>query len=74
MQKKGSEEQTAHHRCAEHDEMDCKLFMDFDMAVLGRPWPQYEEYSALVSLAHLEVLSEVYRSAGCPGFATHSNA
>ena len=31
--------------------MDCKLFMDFDMAVLGRPWPQYEEYSALAALA-----------------------
>lgn len=27
--------------------MDCKLFMDFDMAVLGRPWQQYEVYSSL---------------------------
>eukprot|EP00438_Fugacium_kawagutii_P021973 Skav217001 [mRNA] locus=scaffold1803:53632:55638:+ [translate_table: standard] len=39
--------QTAHHMCTEDDEMDCKLFMDFDMAVLGRPWPQYEMYSGL---------------------------
>jgi hypothetical protein len=40
-----AEVQTAHHKCTEDDEMDCKLFMDFDMAVLGRPWPQYEAYS-----------------------------
>jgi len=24
--------------------MDCKYFMDFDMAVLGRPWAAYEAY------------------------------
>lgn len=29
--------------------MDCKLFMDFDMAVLGRPWHQYEVYSDLTA-------------------------
>lgn len=29
--------------------MDCKLFMDFDMAVLGRPWQQYEVYSDLTA-------------------------
>lgn len=41
--------QTAHHKCTEDDEMDCKLFMDFDMAVLGRPWQQYEVYSDLTA-------------------------
>ena len=37
--------QTADHKCNADDDGDCKLFMDFDMAVLGRPWEQYEVYS-----------------------------
>eukprot|EP00933_Yihiella_yeosuensis_P046839 TRINITY_DN42466_c0_g1_i1.p1 TRINITY_DN42466_c0_g1~~TRINITY_DN42466_c0_g1_i1.p1 ORF type:complete len:488 (-),score=86.66 TRINITY_DN42466_c0_g1_i1:97-1560(-) len=36
--------QTAHHKCSEEDESDCRYFMDFDMAVLGRPWADYEVY------------------------------
>jgi len=37
--------QTASHKVSESDDNDCKLFMDFDMAVLGRSWEQYELYS-----------------------------
>ncbi|CAE7642679.1 coaD [Symbiodinium sp. CCMP2592] len=53
-------EQTAHHKCADGDEMDCRLFMDFDMAVLGRPWEQYEEYSRQIRQEYCHVPEAVF--------------
>lgn len=47
--------QTKHHRCADSDPMDCRLFMDFDMAVLGRPWPEYEAYSKQIRQEFIHV-------------------
>lgn len=55
--------QTAHHRCAESDELDCKLFMDFDMAVLGKPWEEYEEYSKKIRREYIHVPEPVYWTA-----------
>ena len=65
-----AKEQTAHHKCTEQDETDCKLFMDFDMAVLGRPWPQYELYSQqirpiLSSPDHLQHYLVAFQTPSC---------
>mmetsp|Transcript_168 Transcript_168/g.273 ORF Transcript_168/g.273 Transcript_168/m.273 type:complete len:248 (+) Transcript_168:45-788(+) len=35
---------TADHVCTSEDSEDCKLFMDWDIAILGQPWPRYETY------------------------------
>lgn len=35
---------TADHKVSPEDTTDCRFFMDFDMAILGTPWPQYERY------------------------------
>ncbi|CAJ1332260.1 unnamed protein product [Effrenium voratum] len=56
-------EQTAHHKCTERDELDCKLFMDFDMAVLGRPWPQYEVYSEQIRQEYSHVPEALFCAA-----------
>ncbi|CAE7865795.1 unnamed protein product [Symbiodinium sp. KB8] len=40
--------------------MDCRLFMDFDMAVLGRPWEQYEEYSRQIRREYSHVPEAVF--------------
>ena len=38
---------TANHRCKETDALDCRLFMDMDMAVLARqPFSSYAAYAA----------------------------
>lgn len=52
--------QTKHHRCADSDPMDCRLFMDFDMAVLGRPWPEYEVYSRQIRQEFIHVPEAVF--------------
>mmetsp|Transcript_141561 Transcript_141561/g.440066 ORF Transcript_141561/g.440066 Transcript_141561/m.440066 type:complete len:477 (-) Transcript_141561:48-1478(-) len=44
--------QTADHKCSPTDEEDCKLFMDFDMAVLGRPWEEYQTYSKQIKMEY----------------------
>ena len=35
---------TATHRVDATECMDCKLFMDMDMAILGQPWAVFEDY------------------------------
>lgn len=52
--------QTADHKCKEDDESDCKFFMDFDMAVLGRPWDQYEIYSKQIREEYKHVPEAIY--------------
>lgn len=60
---KGWIHQTAHHKCSEEDSLDCKLFMDFDMAVLGRPWPDYDLYSKQIRQEYSHVPDSLYCSA-----------
>uniref|UniRef100_A0A7S4VSM3 Cytidyltransferase-like domain-containing protein n=1 Tax=Alexandrium monilatum TaxID=311494 RepID=A0A7S4VSM3_9DINO len=55
--------QTAHHRCAPGDELDCKLLMDFDMAVLGKPWEAYEEYTQKIRREYIHVPEPVFWTA-----------
>eukprot|EP00434_Breviolum_minutum_P025657 symbB.v1.2.022672.t1/scaffold1992.1/size93445/3 len=65
--------QTAHHKCTEDDEMDCKLFMDFDMAVLGRPWQQYEVYSQQIRQEYSHVPEALYCTARSAFLASASH-
>lgn len=55
--------QTAHHRCSSEDEIDCRFFMDFDMAVLGRPWPEYEVYSKQIRKEYCHVSEALFCTA-----------
>lgn len=55
--------QTAHHRCGPDDDDDCRLFMDFDMAVLARPWPQYRSYSSEVRREYIHVSDALFCTA-----------
>lgn len=49
---------TASHRVEETDDMDCRLFMDFDMSVMAKPSREYDAYAAQVraEYAHLNSL------------------
>jgi cytidyltransferase-like protein len=40
--------QTKHHVCAADDPNDCHFFMDFDMAILGKPAEEYKAYTTAV--------------------------
>jgi pantetheine-phosphate adenylyltransferase len=64
--------QTSDHRCADTDEHDCKLFMDFDMAILAAPPAEYRVYAASVrqEYAHHGTIAWAYgRSAFLSSFA-----
>mmetsp|Transcript_98778 Transcript_98778/g.174292 ORF Transcript_98778/g.174292 Transcript_98778/m.174292 type:complete len:486 (+) Transcript_98778:59-1516(+) len=52
--------QTATHKVSESDDSDCKAFMDFDMAVLGRPWEKYLEYSKQIRQEYIHVPEAVF--------------
>ncbi|GAB5359452.1 hypothetical protein AAMO2058_000545300 [Amorphochlora amoebiformis] len=39
---------TASHKCSPMDSYDCRVFMDWDMAILAQPWKRYEKYMAQV--------------------------
>jgi hypothetical protein len=43
---------TANHTCAEGDELDKKLFMDFDMAILAAPPARYAQYADAIWREH----------------------
>lgn len=74
--------QTATHRCAPEDDGDCRLFMDFDMAILASPPHEYRAYAHAVrrEYAHLSslawcwgrsrFLSQLARADSPPIFAT----
>jgi len=55
--------QTKHHVCSPDDEGDCKLFMDFDMAVLGWPRQQYNEYRKQVRNEYIHIPAGIFCSA-----------
>ncbi|KAJ8598415.1 hypothetical protein CTAYLR_007648 [Chrysophaeum taylorii] len=55
--------QTKHHRCMADDPIDCKFFMDFDMAVLGKPAAEYDAYAARAR----EEYASVPEAAWCRG-------
>lgn len=71
---------TASHKVGEDEEDDCKLFMDFDMAVLGKPWEQYFQYARQIRAEYQHVGEALYckarahflvaTAAGPPVFAT----
>ena len=52
--------QTASHKVADDDEVDCKFFMDFDMAVLGRPWESYVPYTKQIRTEYQHVPEAVF--------------
>ena len=54
--------QTKDHRCTDADELDCKLFMDFDMAILATPPAEYAAYAANVrrEYGHLSTAAWCY--------------
>lgn len=52
--------QTAHHGCAPNDEPDCRFFMDFDMAVLGKPWEEYVVYTEKIRKEYIHLPEPVY--------------
>lgn len=52
--------QTASHKVSDEDEQDCKLFMDFDMAILGTPWERYDKYSQQVRSEYCHVPEAVF--------------
>jgi len=47
--------QTKKHRSTPEDSVDCQLFLDFDMAVLARPWDQYLRYTQQVRQEYCHV-------------------
>eukprot|EP00466_Bigelowiella_natans_P010827 jgi/Bigna1/88910/estExt_fgenesh1_pg.C_400062 len=52
---------TADHVCTSEDSKDCKLFMDWDIAILGQPWPRYERYMKSFSVGNAEQVRTEYR-------------
>lgn len=52
--------QTASHKVSDDDEEDCKLFMDFDMAILGTGWDRYEFYSKQIRQEYIHVPEAFY--------------
>jgi len=55
--------QTASHAVSEEDDEDCKLFLDMDMAVLGRPWEEYEAYSRQIRVEYAHVPAAIFYKA-----------
>mmetsp|Transcript_876 Transcript_876/g.1974 ORF Transcript_876/g.1974 Transcript_876/m.1974 type:complete len:481 (-) Transcript_876:29-1471(-) len=51
---------TATHKVPEDEDEDCRLFMDFDMAILGSPWERYEEYSKQIREEYIHVPLAIY--------------
>jgi pantetheine-phosphate adenylyltransferase len=47
--------QTKHHVCTAADPNDCKYFMDFDMAILGKPSAEYVQYTQAVRFEYKHV-------------------
>ena len=52
--------ETKKHHVAESSDEDLKIFIDFDMAVLGRPIEQYQEYAKQIRKEYIHVPSDEY--------------
>lgn len=47
---------------AEEVDADAALFLDCDMAILGAPWPRFEQYDQAIAAEYSAVPAEAYRA------------
>lgn len=52
--------QTATHKTTDKDDEDCKLFMDFDMAILGSSPERYDRYSRQIRQEYVHVPESLF--------------
>jgi len=52
--------QTATHKTSDDDDEDCKLFMDFDMAILGSDPDRYARYAQQIRREYIHVPEAIY--------------